>query len=176
MSPASAAPANRALRFFEATIVKKAVMALTGLVLFAFVTGHLLGNLQVFLGPDRLNAYAAFLKSNLEILWGVRTILLVCVVAHIVVTIQLAQLKTPGAPRELREEGQRPFVRRLAHHVLHGPHDRGLRRLSPAASHPGHRASGFFGARRLCQRSLSDFSNGRYRSPTRSRSACSACI
>jgi len=98
MSPASAAPARRALRFFEATIVKKAVMAVTGLVLFAFVTGHLIGNLQVFLGPDRLNAYAAFLKSNLEILWGVRTILLVCVVAHIVVTIQLAQLKTQARP------------------------------------------------------------------------------
>jgi len=73
-------------------------MALTGFVLFAFVTGHLLGNLQVSLGPDRLNAYAAFLKSNLEILWGVRTILLVSVLAHIVVTIQLAQLKTQARP------------------------------------------------------------------------------
>ena len=79
-------------------------MAVTGLVLFAFVTGHLIGNLQVFLGPDRLNAYAAFLKSNLEILWGVRTILLACVVAHIVVTIQLAQLKIQARPVELREE------------------------------------------------------------------------
>ena len=98
MSPSSAAPVNRALRFFEATIVKKAVMALTGFVLFGFVTGHLLGNLQVFLGPDRLNSYAAFLKSNLEILWGVRTVLIVCVTAHIVVTIQLAQVKTQARP------------------------------------------------------------------------------
>jgi succinate dehydrogenase / fumarate reductase cytochrome b subunit len=86
------------LRFFEATIVKKAVMALTGFVLFGFVTGHLLGNLQVFLGAERLNAYAAFLKSNLEILWGVRTVLLVCVAAHIVVTIQLAQVKIQARP------------------------------------------------------------------------------
>lgn len=98
MSPATAVGHNRALRFFEATIVKKAIMAVTGLVLFGFVTGHLLGNLQVFLGPVRLNAYAAFLKSNVELLWGTRIVLLVCVVAHIVVTIQLAQLKSKARP------------------------------------------------------------------------------
>ena len=88
----------RALRFFEATIIKKAVMALTGLILFAFVTGHLLGNLQVFLGPERLNDYAAFLKGNLEILWGTRIVLLISVTAHIIVTIQLASLKNRARP------------------------------------------------------------------------------
>ncbi|MEP6715110.1 MAG: succinate dehydrogenase cytochrome b subunit [Terriglobia bacterium] len=98
MSPATAAGQNRALRFFDATIVKKAIMAVTGLVLFGFVTGHLVGNLQVFLGPARLNAYAAFLKGNLELLWGTRIVLLVCVLAHIVVTIQLAQLKNKARP------------------------------------------------------------------------------
>ncbi len=73
-------------------------MAVTGVVLFGFVLGHLLGNLQVFLGPERLNAYAAFLKSNLEILWGVRLLLLASVLAHIVVTIQLYQLKAKARP------------------------------------------------------------------------------
>ncbi len=99
MSPAATAgQPKRALRFFEATIVKKAIMAVTGLVLFGFVTGHLLGNLQVFLGAERLNAYAAFLKGNLELLWGTRIVLLVCVIAHIVVTIQLARLKLNARP------------------------------------------------------------------------------
>ncbi|MES1261493.1 MAG: succinate dehydrogenase cytochrome b subunit [Acidobacteriota bacterium] len=99
MSPAAAAgSSSRALRFFEATIVKKAIVALTGAVLFGFVTGHLLGNLQVFLGPERLNAYSAFLKSNLELLWGARITLLICVAAHIVVTIQLWQLKNQARP------------------------------------------------------------------------------
>jgi len=99
MSPATAAgQSTRFLRFFEATIVKKAIMAITGVVLFGFVTGHLLGNLQVFLGPERLNSYSAFLKSNLELLWGVRTLLLICVLAHIVVTIQLAALKSRARP------------------------------------------------------------------------------
>jgi len=99
MSPAATAPpVSRVRGFFAATIVKKAVMALTGFILFGFVVGHMLGNLQVFLGPERLNAYAAFLKSNLEILWGVRTILLVSVLAHIVTTIQLYQLKNRARP------------------------------------------------------------------------------
>jgi succinate dehydrogenase / fumarate reductase, cytochrome b subunit len=97
-SAATAAGSNRAFRFFEATIVKKAIMALTGAAMFAFVTGHLLGNLQVFLGPERLNAYAAFLKSNMEILWGARIGLLVCLVAHIIVTIQLLQIKNQARP------------------------------------------------------------------------------
>ena len=73
-------------------------MAVTGLILFAFVTGHLLGNLQIFLGADRLNAYAAFLKSNLELLWGTRIVLLTAVTAHIVVTIQLLRLKNQARP------------------------------------------------------------------------------
>jgi succinate dehydrogenase / fumarate reductase, cytochrome b subunit len=99
MSPAATAGrSSRVQGFFAATIVKKAIMAITGFVLFGFVTGHLLGNLQVFLGPERLNAYAAFLKSNLEILWGTRIALLVTVTAHIVVTIQLYSLKNQARP------------------------------------------------------------------------------
>jgi succinate dehydrogenase / fumarate reductase cytochrome b subunit len=98
VSPAVAGRPSRALRFFEATIVKKAVMAVTGFILFIFVTGHLLGNLQVFLGPERLNNYAAFLKGNLELLWGTRIVLLIAVTAHIIATIQLAALKNKARP------------------------------------------------------------------------------
>jgi succinate dehydrogenase / fumarate reductase cytochrome b subunit len=97
-SAAAAAGSNRALKFFEATIVRKAVIAVTGLAMFGFVTGHLLGNLQVFLGPERLNAYAAFLKSNTEVLWGARIGLLVCLFAHVIATIQLWQLKNQARP------------------------------------------------------------------------------
>jgi succinate dehydrogenase / fumarate reductase cytochrome b subunit len=97
-SAAIAEPRNRAARFFEATIIKKALMAVTGAILFLFVTGHLLGNLQVFLGPERINSYAAFLKGNLEVLWGTRIVLLVAVIAHIVTTVQLASRKSKARP------------------------------------------------------------------------------
>ena len=40
----------------QSSIGKKFLMAFTGLVLFGFVTGHLLGNLQIFLPPQKINA------------------------------------------------------------------------------------------------------------------------
>ena len=40
----------RVARFYESTIGKKAIMAVTGLVLFGFLIAHMLGNLQIFLG------------------------------------------------------------------------------------------------------------------------------
>lgn len=58
-------------------------MAVTGLVLIGFVTGHLIGNLQVFEDPDRINGYAHFLQSLGPALWVVRGFLLVCVALHI---------------------------------------------------------------------------------------------
>jgi succinate dehydrogenase / fumarate reductase cytochrome b subunit len=58
-------------------------MAATGGVMFLFVIGHLLGNLQIFMGPDQINAYGHFLQTNLEIIWPARAVLLVCVTLHI---------------------------------------------------------------------------------------------
>lgn len=81
--------ANRAVTFWQSTNGKKAVMAVTGFILFLFVLGHLLGNLQVFDGPARLNAYGHLLKSLGELLWIVRGILLLCVGLHILATVQL---------------------------------------------------------------------------------------
>ena len=62
-----------------------------GLVLVAYVFGHLAGNLQIFL-PDkgRINAYGAFLHSLGPLLWVIRAFLIACFVIHIVTTIQLA--------------------------------------------------------------------------------------
>jgi succinate dehydrogenase / fumarate reductase, cytochrome b subunit len=68
--------------FFGSTIGRKLVMAVTGLVLFGFVVGHMLGNLQVFLGPEKLNAYAHLLKSMGSMLWMVRLGLLAAVALH----------------------------------------------------------------------------------------------
>ncbi len=80
---------QKALTLYDTAIGKKAVMAVSGLVLFGFVIGHMLGNLQLYMGPAQLNHYAEALKHNQILLWGVRSVLLVSVVAHIVTTIQL---------------------------------------------------------------------------------------
>ena len=64
-------------------------MALSGLVLAGFVLGHMAGNLLTFKGPEALNAYAAMLHANLGLLWGVRSVLIISVFAHIWTGIQL---------------------------------------------------------------------------------------
>jgi succinate dehydrogenase / fumarate reductase cytochrome b subunit len=79
------------ISFYRSTVGKKIIVAGTGLILLGFVIGHLLGNLQVFAGPEKINAYAAFLRKSIPLLWGTRLILLVSVVFHAVATIQLTR-------------------------------------------------------------------------------------
>jgi succinate dehydrogenase / fumarate reductase cytochrome b subunit len=88
----------RALRFFNTTIGKKAVMAISGIVLFGFVVAHLLGNLQVFLGPDVFNGYARTLRHLPILVWSVRILLLVMVTLHIWSSLQLAVTKSEARP------------------------------------------------------------------------------
>ncbi len=66
------------------------MVAVSGLILLGFIIGHLLGNLQIFLGPDWINSYAEHLQSLGPILWAIRAFLLVTVIAHIYYTIRLA--------------------------------------------------------------------------------------
>jgi succinate dehydrogenase / fumarate reductase cytochrome b subunit len=87
-----------ALRFWDTTIGKKAVMAVSGVVLAGFVVAHLLGNLQIFIGPDRFNNYARALKALPELLWAVRITLIVSVTLHIWSSIQLAVVKGEARP------------------------------------------------------------------------------
>jgi succinate dehydrogenase / fumarate reductase, cytochrome b subunit len=97
MSTLAAAPRdNRAPGFWESTNGKKIVMAVTGAIMFGFVIVHMLGNLQVFEGPEKLNAYGAFLHSIGELLWPARLVLLIAITLHIVATVQLA-LRTKRA-------------------------------------------------------------------------------
>lgn len=76
--------------FYQTTIGKKFIVAATGLVLFGFVVGHLAGNLQIFLGPEKLNEYAVFLKNAKPLLWTTRIVLLISVFLHFFFTVQLA--------------------------------------------------------------------------------------
>ena len=75
----------------QSSIGKKWIVALTGLVLVAYVLGHLAGNLQIFLpNKTRINMYGAFLHSLGPLLWVIRAFLLGCFAVHIITTIQLA--------------------------------------------------------------------------------------
>jgi succinate dehydrogenase / fumarate reductase cytochrome b subunit len=71
------------------TLGKKVLMAVTGIILFGFVLGHMLGNQQIYLGAERLNHYAELLQANQALLWAVRSVLLFCVAVHIVAAVQV---------------------------------------------------------------------------------------
>ena len=69
--------------FVTSSIGRKVIMAATGLILFGFVIAHLVGNLQVYQGPERLNAYGEALRHYMALLWIARLTLLVAVGLHI---------------------------------------------------------------------------------------------
>jgi succinate dehydrogenase / fumarate reductase cytochrome b subunit len=76
-------------------------MAVTGVILFGYVVGHLLGNLQIYSSDhDKINRYAAALHDpNLApLLWGIRALLLVSVLVHIVAAAQLWWLNCAARP------------------------------------------------------------------------------
>jgi succinate dehydrogenase / fumarate reductase cytochrome b subunit len=85
-------------RVLGSSIGTKFVMGATGALLVLFVIGHMLGNLQIFLGPDALNHYAELLRTLPEALWVVRLMLLVAVVLHIVTAIQLTLQNRAARP------------------------------------------------------------------------------
>lgn len=89
---------QRSLTLYDANIGKKAVVALTGVVLFGFVIAHMLGNLQVFQGPEALNAYARALREVPALLWAARLVLLGAVAAHIVASLQLVRASQLARP------------------------------------------------------------------------------
>ncbi len=73
-------------------------MAVSGLALVGFIVGHLIGNLQMFLGQEAVNRYAAFLKSTGELLWVARLGLIAMVVTHIVTAISLTLENAAARP------------------------------------------------------------------------------
>lgn len=97
------------LQFYRSTIGKKIIMAVTGLIGIGFVIGHMAGNLQAFVGRDKLNAYASLLHGPLgEVLWFVRVVLMVSVVLHVLMAYQLTARSR--AARQVRYAERRPQV------------------------------------------------------------------
>jgi succinate dehydrogenase / fumarate reductase cytochrome b subunit len=75
--------------FFSRSIGKKLVVAVSGVVLLGFVTGHMVGNLQVFIGQEALNRYAAFLQGLGELLWVIRGFMALMLILHVWFAVQL---------------------------------------------------------------------------------------
>jgi succinate dehydrogenase / fumarate reductase, cytochrome b subunit len=85
-------------RLFCSSLGKKYLLAVTGAALLVFVVVHLLGNLQIFLGPGPLNAYAEFLQSKPGLVWSMRMTLLAIVSLHIYLAIRVSMENSAARP------------------------------------------------------------------------------
>jgi len=90
---------------WQSTIGKKAVMAVTGLIMVLFLLVHMLGNLKVFFGPHDFDAYAAWLRTIGEpvlhgawFLWIQRVVLVVALVLHVTCAAQLSKRDLAARP------------------------------------------------------------------------------
>ncbi len=101
----------RVVGFYETSVGKKIVMAISGLILWGFVIGHMLGNLKVYMGPDAFNHYAEGLRTvgapflgYGQALWLARIVLLAAVGLHIFAAAQLVL-----ASKRARRSGYKKF-------------------------------------------------------------------
>ncbi|MCB1227974.1 MAG: succinate dehydrogenase cytochrome b subunit [Verrucomicrobiales bacterium] len=100
-------------RFFQSSIGKKILVALTGLILAGFLLGHLIGNLLVFAGPEAINEYGHFLQTagHGMLVWVARITLLTAVVVHIVCTVQLTRENRAARPGAYAADGTNSATR-----------------------------------------------------------------
>lgn len=81
------------------SIGKKVIVAVTGLLLIGFLVGHMVGNLQVFLEPEWINAYGHKLQT-FPLLWPIRFGLLAIFALHIFVTLLLVKENRAARPEK----------------------------------------------------------------------------
>lgn len=91
---------SRIATALRSSVGAKSIMAVTGLGLVGFVIAHMLGNLQVFAGPEKLNAYAAQLQDLGPLLWVARLGLLAMFALHVASAARLVRLNKDARPTE----------------------------------------------------------------------------
>jgi succinate dehydrogenase / fumarate reductase, cytochrome b subunit len=89
---------NRLWLLWDSSLGKKVVMAVTGLIMVAYLLTHVLANLLVFQGPSRINAYSAFLHGTGGALWAARLVLFGSLLLHVVAAVQLAARRGEARP------------------------------------------------------------------------------
>jgi succinate dehydrogenase / fumarate reductase, cytochrome b subunit len=77
------------MRLLSDSIGRKAVMAVTGLLMVLFVVMHLLGNLSIFAGPNGINAYAAKLHQLGPVVLLNRVVMGGALILHAVLSVPI---------------------------------------------------------------------------------------
>lgn len=107
----------------DSSVGKKVVMAVTGLVLFGYVAGHVTGNLLAFLGPEAINDYGLFLHTFLHGtgIWIARAGLLAALVLHVWAAASLTAENRAARPVGYRRRKNRESTFASRTMILSGP-------------------------------------------------------
>lgn len=100
---AAAGRPSRLGSLWRSAVGRKALMAVTGLVLFVYVLVHMLANLQAFEGPGPLDRYGAGLRVFPALLWTARAVLLVAALVHVVAGVDLWAERRRSRPVPYRD-------------------------------------------------------------------------
>lgn len=81
---------------FDSSVVKKTVMAVSGIIMILYLVAHMVGNLKAFQGAESFNSYSGWIRTIGEpalpaqaALWVIRLVLLAAVVLHFWAAISL---------------------------------------------------------------------------------------
>lgn len=104
-------------KFIMSSVGAKVVMGISGIAMVVWLIAHLAGNLQIFIGQDQMNAYAAMMKGNAALLWTMRIGMLGIILVHILAGIRLAALNRAARPQRYhgrRYQEAKPWARAMA--------------------------------------------------------------
>lgn len=98
-------PHTWALEFYSSAIGKKAVMAVSGIILLGFVLTHMIGNLKIYQDAGHMNAYGEYLRTIGEpilphtgFLWILRSVLILAFALHIHAAFSLTMMNRRARP------------------------------------------------------------------------------
>ncbi|WP_327420869.1 succinate dehydrogenase [Streptomyces sp. NBC_01230] len=90
---------------WDSSVGKKAIMAVSGLIMLLYLVVHMVGNLKIFFGSGEFNHYAHWLRTLGEpflhyewALWIVRVVLVAAVVLHATSAYQLSRRDIRARP------------------------------------------------------------------------------
>lgn len=118
----------RILAFYRSSLGKKFVAAVTGAIMVLFLIAHMLGNLNIYSGAAKIDAYSLYLRTFMEgffgfggFLWIARVVLVVCLVLHILSVGLLIRQNRQARPIHYRHKKRFASTLAGATMVLTGP-------------------------------------------------------
>jgi succinate dehydrogenase / fumarate reductase, cytochrome b subunit len=107
---------RQVLTLYRTSVGKKALMAVSGILLAGFVVGHMVGNLKMFQGAEAMDGYGEFLRQvgypilpAYALLWVARLGLLAAVAVHAVAAFQLWQQSRSARSQPYRKNDSQVF-------------------------------------------------------------------